>query len=939
MKFRLSYFIGLITFFSSLLFTEVSASDVNSIGTPVITHFQKSTIHASGECWDIAQDKFGFVYFANNDGLLRYNGVKWDLLCRVPNFSIVRSVAISGDKIFIGAEDEFGYVSYDNSGKAVYTSLSQQVKTSPIGLVWSIVIQGEKVFFQSTEGFFEFENGRCHTVKSERGFYRAFSVNSEALVFNQKKGLYQYSKGKLEFLNGSEILAGMKVRSILPYGNDSLILSTKTDGLFVFYKGVFKSIQLPLNKEVKSSQIASVVKSAKGFVFGTIHNGLIFTNHQLEIVNTINNRSGLLNNSSLNLMVDPAENIWVTQESGISYLEMNSGFSFLTQAHNLYGTVYSSVIYKNRLYAGTNNNLVFSEELNGGKNFLFSPLAEIKSIVYDLRVFNDILLICCHDGLYSWDGKEVRQIYNKGVFSLSDLKTNANLFLAGTYSGMIVLEYKNNAFHYRNGLGDFHDAVGFFIADGESIWACRTTEGLYKLECDSAFMNLKMIIPYGIQQGLPSPYKLAVFSAFNQIVVSTLKGLYYFDSAKNSFFSWNKIKGLPKDEFVEHLYTTGQNEILLLGDKHIYQVKMSQDGMYSATLSPLMRIQNLITKGFHPLTQNESNYFVGLENGLALFSKKSEQIWPEFRAYVTNVFLHGGENRYSLFADSKTFSTQFKAEENNFLFEFAASGQVAIEKLEFSYYLEGLRSEWSAWQSISKKEFTNLSPGKYVLHVKSRNVYGHVSEEAVYSFSIMRPWYFSAYAMVIYVLLLIALGWLAYNIAKRRADKKYQDQLQSKDNELIKMKNTQLEQELTAKGSELSSTTINLIHKNESLIKLKNSLLGVLPPLDDVNRTPISRIINQVNREIIANKDEKQFEVHFNQVHNEFLVKLKARFPDLTSRDLKLCAYLRLNLDTKETATILGVSVRTIESMRYRLRKKMNLDPETNLNEFMLTIN
>ncbi len=930
------YFIALITVFSSLLFTPVFAGDE---GTPLITHFQKASLHASSECWDIAQDKFGFVYFANNDGLLRFNGVKWELICRVPNFSIVRSVAVSRDKIFVGAEDEFGYVSYDGSGKAFYTSLSATLKSAPVGLVWSIIIQGEKVFFQSTESLFEYSNGQCSVVKSEQGFYRAFSVNNELWIFNQKTGLSKYNNGKLEFVSGSEIFSGMKIRSVLSYGNDSLLLCTKTNGLYVYHKGIFKALLIPLNDLVLSSQITNVVKSAKGFVFGTIQNGLIFTDAQLEIQKVIDSKSGLLNNSSLDLMIDPAENIWVAQESGLSYLEINSGFSLLSQAQNLFGTVYTSVIYKNRLYAGTNNNLVFSEELGKGKPFLFSPLSEIKSLVYDLQVFNGMLFICSHDGLYVWDGSQLKQIYNKGTYSIVAVKNTADLFLAGTYSGMVAVEYKNNAYQFRNHIGDFYKAAGFFIPDGESIWACGTTEGLYKLETDSNFRNLKSTQKFGAAQGLLSTYKLGVFKAFDQIICTTLKGLYYYNSAKNCFLPWDKIQGLPEGEYIEHIYTNAENEILLLGEKHIYQLKLLQDGTYSASLSPLMHFQNFITNGFHTLYQNSENYFIGLENGLAIYSKHNDQVWPEFKAYVTNVTINNTDPVYSLYANLKAMHQEFPADQNTFSFEFASSGQVAIEKVEFSYYLEGFRSQWLEWQGSANTAFTNLSPGNYVLHVKARNIYGHISQEAVYTFTISKPWYLSVFAFVIYGIVFLFIGWFLFSFAKKRADKKYRAQLQSKENELIKMKNTQLEQELSAKSTELSSTTINLIHKNETLIKLKNSLLSALPEPEDKNRTAISRIINQVNREIIANKDEKQFELHFNQVHNNFLVKLKSLYPDLTSRDLKLCAYLRLNLDTKETATIIGVSVRTIESMRYRLRKKMNLDPETNLNEFMLGIN
>jgi DNA-binding NarL/FixJ family response regulator len=78
------------------------------------------------------------------------------------------------------------------------------------------------------------------------------------------------------------------------------------------------------------------------------------------------------------------------------------------------------------------------------------------------------------------------------------------------------------------------------------------------------------------------------------------------------------------------------------------------------------------------------------------------------------------------------------------------------------------------------------------------------------------------------------------------------------------------------------------------------------------------------------------FEMNFNQVHEQFFKKLKADFPELTPGDLKLAAYLKMNLSSKEIAPLLNISIRSVENKRYRLRRKLNLEEEENLTEFML---
>jgi DNA-binding CsgD family transcriptional regulator len=82
----------------------------------------------------------------------------------------------------------------------------------------------------------------------------------------------------------------------------------------------------------------------------------------------------------------------------------------------------------------------------------------------------------------------------------------------------------------------------------------------------------------------------------------------------------------------------------------------------------------------------------------------------------------------------------------------------------------------------------------------------------------------------------------------------------------------------------------------------------------------------------------EQFAFHFDRVHSDFLAALKQEYPQLTANEQKLCAYLRMNLSTKEIAGLMNISVRGVEISRYRLRKKLQIPTETNLFQFLLAI-
>jgi DNA-binding CsgD family transcriptional regulator len=96
-------------------------------------------------------------------------------------------------------------------------------------------------------------------------------------------------------------------------------------------------------------------------------------------------------------------------------------------------------------------------------------------------------------------------------------------------------------------------------------------------------------------------------------------------------------------------------------------------------------------------------------------------------------------------------------------------------------------------------------------------------------------------------------------------------------------------------------------------------------------------MVRKIDREIDSEMQWEVFEKHFESVHEEFLKRLKATYPDLTPRELKLCAYLRLNISSKEIATLMNISTRGVEISRYRLRKKLLLEHDTNLTDFIVS--
>jgi DNA-binding NarL/FixJ family response regulator len=154
----------------------------------------------------------------------------------------------------------------------------------------------------------------------------------------------------------------------------------------------------------------------------------------------------------------------------------------------------------------------------------------------------------------------------------------------------------------------------------------------------------------------------------------------------------------------------------------------------------------------------------------------------------------------------------------------------------------------------------------------------------------------------------------------------------------MELKQTSLEQELDYKSYELMLTIRYLIHKNEILTELQNEINDIK---NHSSKYPIKNLKSM--ERIISEGLDTQTDDWKNAMSSlklsqqGFFKKLMEQFPHLTTNDLRLCSYLRMNFSTKEIARLLNNSTRAVEISRYRLRKKMNLNHDVNLTEFLMS--
>jgi len=286
--------------------------------------------------------------------------------------------------------------------------------------------------------------------------------------------------------------------------------------------------------------------------------------------------------------------------------------------------------------------------------------------------------------------------------------------------------------------------------------------------------------------------------------------------------------------------------------------------------------------------------------------------------------------------------------ENVFSIDFASLHFTNTSNIRYSYMLEGFDNSWSYTDNQKPQvTYTNLSGGKYVLKVKATNCDGVWNEKPSSLIITITPpfwktlWFRIATVFLMMILVLIIIRWQL-----KVKEKEFKTRSLEQEKEIIRLRNEMLNKELEeqklildSQKSELTSTVVNIARKNEILNETKQQLEKLQEKVGKNSKMQLQSLIHTINTDMKLQQDWSQFKLHFDQVHSGFLEKLKKIEPDLTQSNLRLCAYIRLGMTTKEIATLLNISPAGVEKSKYRLRKKFNLDSETSLYDYFIEIN
>lgn len=929
------YFYTLL-FLAGLMLSKVAAQEL-----PPIQHFTPKMYDADNQNWSISQSQDKFIYVANDRGLLEYNGAVWNLY-PTPNQSVIRSVHVIDDKIYTGCYMEFGYWQKNNFGELNYISLSEKL-TNLIEdeEFWKIRHIKQWILFQSLDRIYIYDTitESFNTIEPENSITKMYVIEDEVYFQDFGKGIYKIENGSTTQIINSDVLNNTRVVGMFKQ-DKGLLLTTATKGFYLFENNMLSKWNIEADEFLSQLTLYSSLKlDDESLLLGSISNGIVLLDSKGKIKYHINQSKGLQNNTVLSIFKDMDQNIWLGLDNGINFINMYSPYKVYYDFSGDLGTIYTSVVFNNDIYLGTNQGL-FYKSINKNEEFKF--IEKTNGQVWSLDKINNELF-CGHDnGTFIIKNNEANRIADiQGTWGVKPL-VDDNLLIQGNYDGLNVLEKVNGNWVFRNKIEGFDISSRYFeFYDSETVFVSHEYKGVFKLKLDNDFRKVLQVEKLSqFEKGLNS----SLIKYNENIYYANNEGIHNYDLIENKFI---------KDSVVSQLYK--KNDYIsgkLIPDSTNKLWNFSKNNLSYLDSASLGGTSEIITIS---LPDNQVNNMNGYENITNLFN--GEYLIGTSNGYMILDITKLNTNNYKVSINSvevsglnqdlkkvNIFDTGFfENKTNNISFSFSIPEYYKFSEKRFQYQLEGYNNLWSDWTTNSSHVFENLPYGKYTFKVRGRVGNAISTNVASYSFKIEKPWYLSDTFIAIYIiggLLILITTHLVYRAYYKKQREKLLEE-SKKDLELKELENKQqisvfknetLQQDIENKNRELAISTMSLIKKNEFLGNVKNELKKINTNND------LNSVIKIIDKNINNTNDWELFEEAFNNADKDFLKKVKSKHPSLTSNDLRLCAYLRLNLSSKEIAPLLNISVRSVEVKRYRLRKKMELAHDTSLTDYILAL-
>ncbi len=770
-------------------------------GLPFVTNYSPAIYNADGVNWAVMQDNKDIMYFGQSMGkvtstILQYDGVNW---YRIPSSStslITRCMKKDANgTIYYGGYGDIGYLAPDSIGKTKEYSLLKFIPKDKQNFfdIWTIEVSRNDVYFQARERLFRLtktRDGKWITKSWEPAthFMYTFFLDGTLYVHEQGIGLLKMVNDSLALIPKSEFLGKERMQVMLPYSEPTnkvdskqYLIGTFTQGMYLFDGKNFKPFITEADSINKKTILYKAIPVKDGYALSILGKGVIFIDHDGKITGRINKNTGLPSNVVSDLLLDKKGDMWFGTDNGIAKAAINSPFTqYGAQSGISSVPITLRRVPNGSLYLGTNNGLFHFNPATS--RFQVIDQIPLEQVFHLLPDGNNLLVT--GNGIWAIKNGKALLVHASVNDSLKTdylfiSKKYPNLLLAGTTFGLTLFQRdasKTSGWKYIGYFPKIKNQISS-IAETEDghIWAGEQNESVYRITL--SFDNNKqpdlsksIIEKFGKEQGLKA-YAGGIFTINRQIYFIGDSATYTYNPAKREFFpatflGLHNFNGLQDSSGRIWLAEKNNNN-----STNLLAIPQAGGG-YKLDSTSLLPIAGETLADIYP-DKNGVVWFIS-RDGLIRYDQNIKANYDQpYKTLIRTVAV--GKKEVDPYEMANAKNPEIKFKNNSVRFEYAAPFYEQENITQYQTWLEGFEKGWSDWGKNTYKEYTNLAAGNYTFHVRAKNVYNKISTEAVYSFTILAPWYATWWAYCLYAIIAALLIYFLIKYRTRQLKEKHKE--------------------------------------------------------------------------------------------------------------------------------------------------------------------
>lgn len=742
-----------------LAFFSLTSAQSSEKGLPFIDYYAPSDYRAGSFNFNVIRDSLGIYYFSNDDGVLVYNGLDWNLIRIADGKTVFWLQQDAKGTIYVGATGEFGYLKSSESGRLSYVSLLDKVdpRYREFGVVWEVACTSRETIFRSKKYIFRLVDDEIKVFHpSKKEFDVAFTVRDTVFTRDVEVGLAYFEGDKMKPVPGGEFFADLKVNIFLPY-EEKLLIGSRYDGIFLLENGRLQVFETQADAFLKKYKIYHGCVTHDGnFAFAAYTKGVVVLDKSGKQLQMFDETSGLIDYQYLFVGMFDANNLWIANGVGTSKVKVLSPLSYFDRRRGLIDVGSDIIRYKGDIYASTLRALYKLNKGEFGASFSQFNLADYNE-VYSLNHYKDQLLIATQMGLITFSNNEFKTLDSRSVHYAKVSKDESKIFVGTGEIGLGVYLNENDSLKLLklNGINqpvkkiiELNDKIVFVTKYG--------TLGIVSILKGEEVTYLKLDDHYSIGSA-------DIVEANDRVLVVSTKDSFFIDANGNVTgkrplnlpnvpAKIKQVVGIGSDKY----WLSYQDNLRINYNEHV----ILENGLIGST-GLAFGSHFHVSSSF--ADKDNVMWFIG-DGGVVRYDQNIPMQNPaeSFQCHIDKMIW--GKDSVIFENGFDVDPVELPYDRTDIRFTFFTSDVNASQESVFQYRLVGRDDRWSDWSREFKKDYTDLSAGEYIFHVRAKNAINQISEVDAYHFYVNKPWYLLSWSIVGYALLLVGLIYAFFRI-------------------------------------------------------------------------------------------------------------------------------------------------------------------------------